>query len=161
MLDTSTFRKILDAMEVFKGNLRYLGYLEPNFDMRLLKLETKTEAVILRYIEKQRKYFGVDFADLINFVIGIFNKYPEVENKWQKRLHYIQVDEFQDVDRQEYELIRRLSYGHGNLFVVGDPDQNIYEWRGSATGIIINFERDMFPCKTVMMNRNTVVHHRY
>lgn len=153
-LDTATFRKILDAMEVYKGDLRYLDYLEPDFDMRTLKPETKTEAVILRYIEKQRKYFGVDFADLINFVMGIFNKHSDVERKWQQRMHYIQVDEFQDVDRQEYELIKRLSYGHGNLFVVGDPDQNIYEWRGSEMGILINFDRDMAPCKTIMMNCN-------
>ncbi len=153
-LDTATFRKILDSMEIYKSDLRYLDYLEPDFDMRTLMPETKMEGVILRYIEKQRKYFGVDFADLINFVMGIFNKYSEVERKWQQRLHYIQVDEFQDVDRQEYELIRRLSYGHGNLFVVGDPDQNIYEWRGSEMSILINFDRDMAPCKTVMMNRN-------
>lgn len=153
-LDTATFRKILDAMEIYKSDLRYLDFLEPDFDMRTITPESKTEAVIIRYIEKQRKYFGVDFADLINFVVGIFNKHPEVERKWQQRLHYIQVDEFQDVDRQEYELIRRLSYGHGNLFVVGDPDQNIYEWRGSEMSILINFDHDMAPCKTIMMNRN-------
>ncbi len=64
-----------------------------------------------------------------------------MRDKWQERLNYIQVDEFQDSSRRELRLVELLSGGYGNLMIVGDPDQNIYEWRGSDVRLLVDFDR--------------------
>lgn len=140
-MDTASFKFMIDQIRYYKNLLTYVEYLsDPNFDYSTLTGEKKTDEIIFRYIKKQRKYFGLDFFDLINFTIYLFGKYPEVLLKWQERLCYIMVDEFQDITVKEFKLIRRLSEGNQNLFVVGDPDQNIYEWRGSNMSVLVDFE---------------------
>lgn len=140
-MDTASFKFMIDQIRYYKNLITYVGYLsDPNFDYNTLTSDRKTDEIIFRYIKKQRKYFGLDFFDLINFTIYLFEKYPDVLLKWQKRLCYIMVDEFQDITAKEFKLIRRLSEYNRNLFVVGDPDQNIYEWRGANMGVIVDFE---------------------
>ncbi len=140
-MDTASFKFMIDQIRYYKNLLTYVEYLaDPNFDYSTLTADKKTDEIILRYIRKQRKYFGLDFFDLINFTIYLFGKYPEVLLKWQQRLCYIMVDEFQDITVKEFKLIRRLSEANQNLFVVGDPDQNIYEWRGSNMSVLVDFE---------------------
>jgi DNA helicase-2/ATP-dependent DNA helicase PcrA len=69
-------------------------------------------------------------------------------------MHYIQVDEAQDSSDSQFELVEMLSRIHQNLFVVGDPDQTIYEWRGAKPEYLVDFDR-MFPnCETIIMNQN-------
>ncbi len=154
-LDSESFSTLLDRIEMYKTDTKYIGWLaDPSFDFGTLSPESREEAVIIRYIAKQKKSFALDFADLIKFVTYIFDNYKDVEKKWQERLCYVQVDEFQDVDIEEYRFVNRLAALHHNLFIVGDPDQNIYEWRGSDNRFIINFDKDNQPCKTVIMNRN-------
>ncbi|MDR0286634.1 MAG: UvrD-helicase domain-containing protein [Clostridiales bacterium] len=96
-----------------------------------------------RYMEKQKKYFGLDFFDLINFTIYLFKKHEDILQKWQNRLHYVMVDEFQDITAKEFKFIRTLTDLHQNFFVVGDPDQNIYEWRGSRMEVLMDFEKNL------------------
>lgn len=140
-MDTASFKFMIDQIRYYKNLITYVEYLsDPDFDYATLTSKTASEEIIFRYIKKQRKYFGVDFFDLINFTIYLFRTYPDVLLKWQKRLCYIMVDEFQDITAKEFKLIRRLSEYNRNLFVVGDPDQNIYEWRGANMGVIVNFE---------------------
>lgn len=140
-MDTASFKFMIDQIRYYKNLITYVEYLSnPNFDYSTLVAQNKTEEIIFRYIKKQRKYFGLDFFDLINFVIYLFRTYPDVLEKWQKKLCYIMVDEFQDITAKEFKLIRRLSEFNRNLFVVGDPDQNIYEWRGANMGVIVDFE---------------------
>src|SRR5690606_19588613 len=74
--------------------------------------------------------------------------------KWQKRLHYIQVDETQDSSQKQFMLIEMLSQFHKNLFVVGDPDQTIYEWRGAKPEILVDFDKQFVDSKTIIMNQN-------
>ena len=140
-MDTASFKFMIDQIRYYKNLITYVEYLSnPNFDYSTLVAQNKTEEIIFRYIKKQRKYFGLDFFDLINFVIYLFRTYPDVLLKWQKKLCYIMVDEFQDITAKEFKLIRRLSEFNRNLFVVGDPDQNIYEWRGANMSVIVDFE---------------------
>jgi len=140
-MDTASFKFMIDQIRYYKNLITYVEYLSnPNFDYSTLVAQNKTEEIIFRYIKKQRKYFGLDFFDLINFVIYLFRTYPDVLEKWQKKLCYIMVDEFQDITAKEFKLIRRLSEFNRNLFVVGDPDQNIYEWRGANMSVIVDFE---------------------
>lgn len=140
-MDTASFKFMIDQIRYYKNLITYVEYLSnPDFDYSTLTSKTPSDEIIFRYIKKQRKYFGLDFFDLINFTIYLFRKYPDVLLKWQKRLCYIMVDEFQDITAKEFKLIRRLSEYNQNLFVVGDPDQNIYEWRGANISIIVDFE---------------------
>lgn len=140
-MDTASFKFMIDQIRYYKNLITYVEYLsDPDFDYSTLTSEKLSDEIIFRYIKKQRKYFGLDFFDLINFVIYLFKTHPDVLEKWRNRLFYIMIDEFQDITAKEFKLIRRLSENNRNLFVVGDPDQNIYEWRGANMDIIVNFE---------------------
>ena len=140
-MDTASFKFMIDQIRYYKNLITYVSYLsDPDFDYDTLTSEKPSDEIMFRYIKKQRKYFGLDFFDLINFTIYLFQTFPEVLEKWRARLCYIMVDEFQDITAKEFKLIRRLTETNRNLFVVGDPDQNIYEWRGANMDVIINFE---------------------
>lgn len=164
-MDTASFKFMIDQIRYYKNRITYVEYLsDPDFDYSTLVSEKKTDEIMFRYIKKQRKYFGLDFFDLINFTIYLFRTYPDILGKWQKRLHYIMVDEFQDITAKEFKLIRRLSEANQNLFVVGDPDQNIYEWRGADMSVLVDFEGWLnnkcfenqygFRCRDIIMSEN-------
>lgn len=115
----------------------------------------KTRAKVYEYyVNRQNTLNALDFDDLIIWVVRMFRKYSEVLAKWQKRFEYILVDEFQDIDTIQYKLIRQLTGVNNSLYVVGDPDQTIYSWRGADVNIIMNFETDFKPCKTIILNEN-------
>ncbi len=108
----------------------------------------------IRYVQKQRKAFMLDFDDLMLFTEYIFRKHSDVLQKWQRRLDYIMVDETQDNSTTQWGLVSMLQAGHKNLFVVGDPDQCIYEWRGAKPGVLVNFSNTYSPCKTIILDQN-------
>ena len=154
-MDTASFQFMIDKIRYYKNLLTYLDYLtDSSFDLKNLTPKNTEEAIIFRYIEKQKKYFGLDFFDLINFAIYLFRKFPGVTEKWQKRIHYVQVDEFQDITVKEFKFIREITLLNKNWFVVGDPDQNIYEWRGSRMHVLLDFADNMTPCKSIIMSNN-------
>ena len=114
-----------------------------------------TEAKVYAYYnERLEKMYGLDFDDLILFTTRIFDLYPNVQEKWAKKFHYIHVDEFQDIDKEQYKLISQLSSYHDNVYVVGDPDQTIFTWRGADVNIIVNFDKDFKDTKTIVLNQN-------
>ncbi len=106
------------------------------------------------YLYQQKKCFGLDYNDLIILTLHIFNTRPEIRLKWQERLEYIMIDEFQDIDPLQLRLMDVLQGYHKNLFVVGDPDQTIYTWRGANVKYILNFTQEYPGTKTVFMNTN-------
>jgi DNA helicase-2/ATP-dependent DNA helicase PcrA len=106
------------------------------------------------YLYQEKKCFGLDYNDLINFTLHIFREHEDIKIKWQKRLEYIMIDEFQDIDALQYELMEVLSSYHRNLFIVGDPDQTIYTWRGASVGFLLNFDEQFKNVKTIYMNDN-------
>ena len=106
------------------------------------------------YDERLHKMYGLDFDDLILFTTRLFTENPEILARWSKKYHYIHVDEFQDIDREQYKLIKQLSSFHDNVYVVGDPDQTIYTWRGADVNIIVNFDKDFKDTKTIVLNQN-------
>lgn len=93
--------------------------------------EEKTEELFVSTILRQRKYLSLDFEDLIYFTLYILQKFPDVKTKWQRKMNYVMVDEVQDCNERDWEIYETISGMHGNLFLVGDPDQTIYEWRGA------------------------------
>lgn len=115
----------------------------------------KIKAQVYDYYEKRLEHMkALDFDDLLLFTNRLLKKDQEVRVKWQRRFDYIHVDEFQDVDKIQYSIIRYLVSDKCNLCVVGDPDQTIYTWRGADVNIIMNFEKDFAPVHTVMLNEN-------
>ena len=93
--------------------------------------EEKTEQLFVSTLLRQRKYLSLDFEDLIYFTLYILQTFPDVKAKWQRKMNYVMVDEVQDCNARDWEIYETLSQMHGNLFLVGDPDQTIYEWRGA------------------------------
>ncbi len=115
----------------------------------------KSKAKIYEYyLNRQKEMFALDFDDLILKTVQLFSRNEEVLEKWQRRFEYVLVDEFQDIDDLQYKLIRFLTGKNASLYVVGDPDQTIYTWRGANVDIIMNFERDFPNTKTIMLNEN-------
>ncbi|MBO4310306.1 MAG: UvrD-helicase domain-containing protein [Lachnospiraceae bacterium] len=155
-----TFSKARDMIEMLKLFERPDYYLDM-FDMSLEKLKEKyDEAVTAKdiifygYLYQEKKCFGLDYNDLIIFTLYTFKVNEESRLKWQKRLMYIMIDEFQDIDKPQYELMEVLSDYHRNLFVVGDPDQTIYTWRGADIHYLLDFDKKFVPAKTIVMNEN-------
>lgn len=154
-LDKDSFQSILDEIRKYKDKLVYLDlFTDPSVDISKIKPENWIEEIIFKYLQKQKKYFALDFSDIINCVIYLFDKKPDVLEKWQERLHYIQVDEFQDITEKEFNLICQLAGKHKNLYVTGDPDQNIFEWRGAIMEIFMDFEKVMLPTKVIKLKEN-------
>jgi len=106
------------------------------------------------YLYQERKCFALDYNDLIKVVLHIFAENPDIKQKWQQRLEYVMIDEFQDIDDLQYDLMEALSGFHKNLFIVGDPDQTIYTWRGARVGYLLDFDKVHPNVKTIMMNVN-------
>lgn len=106
------------------------------------------------YTERQLKLYALDFDDLLLWTVKMFKKFPEVQEKWSRRFNYIHVDEFQDIDEVQYQLIKQLGSNNNSIYVVGDPDQTIYSWRGADVNIIMGFEKDFEDVKTIVLNEN-------
>lgn len=106
------------------------------------------------YLNRQHKLYALDFDDLLLKTVKLFESFPEPLEKWRKRFSYIHVDEFQDIDEIQYKLIKLLCGLENSLYVVGDPDQTIYTWRGADVNIIMNFEKDFSPLETIILNEN-------
>lgn len=96
---------------------------------------------------------AVDFDDLIILCVKLFKENSLILEKWRYRFNYIHVDEFQDTNYYQYELIRLIAF-ELNLFVVGDPDQTIYTWRGASIDYILNFEEDFIDAKSIKLEYN-------
>jgi DNA helicase-2/ATP-dependent DNA helicase PcrA len=97
---------------------------------------------------------AMDFDDLIMRTVFLFEQSPETLEGYRRRFRYIMVDEYQDTDPMQYRFIKLLAEGHGNICVVGDDDQCIYEWRGADITNILNFEKDFPGAKVIKLEQN-------
>ena len=107
-----------------------------------------------RYDERLRAASALDFDDLLLRAVDLFEKAPEVLQKYQQRWLYLHVDEYQDTNRPQYLWVRALAAAHRNLCVVGDDDQSIYGWRGANVQNILDFERDYPDAAVVKLEQN-------
>lgn len=121
---------------------------------QFLTAEKTEDRIFFGYLYEQKKCFGLDYDDLITFAFYILENFEEKLDKWQQRLQYVMVDEFQDVSGLQYEMAELLSAYHGNLFIVGDPDQTIYTWRGARIEYILNFDKVHKDCTDIIMDKN-------
>ena len=106
------------------------------------------------YRDALRDSTALDFDDLLLKSVDLFEQSPSVRAKYAGQFRFVMVDEYQDTNRPQYLLIRRLAEVHRNLCVVGDPDQSIYKWRGADLRNILDFERDFPEATIVKLERN-------
>jgi DNA helicase-2/ATP-dependent DNA helicase PcrA len=107
-----------------------------------------------RYETRLRASGAVDFDDLLGLTVRLWTDHPEVRDYYRNRWRYVLVDEYQDTNAVQYRLLRLLIGDHGNLCVVGDPDQSIYRFRGADLRNILDFERDFAECRVVRLEQN-------
>ncbi len=153
----SNARDMIEIRKLFKDPHYYEDLIRMSLDEIHQKYLAATKAddiIFYGYLYQEKKCFGLDYNDLLKFVLYIFQTNDEIRQKWQERLEYIMIDEFQDIDWIQYELMKALCPYHNNLFVVGDPDQTIYTWRGADIRYLLEFDKNFPGVQTIMMNRN-------
>lgn len=155
------YSDVLNEIEKRKGCFNYVENLA-DIDLKNIKafIDDKSnfdinpiEYIFYKFLYKQRKIFALDFNDLIQFTLYILQNNKTICKKWQNKMQYIQVDEFQDTSTPEFKLVKILSEKYHNLFVVGDPDQLIYTWRG-ARNFIQTFDIYFEKVQTLFLLQN-------
>src|SRR4051794_21870101 len=110
--------------------------------------------VYAHYLKALKDATALDFDDLLLKTVDLFEGSERVRTKYAEQFRFVMVDEYQDTNRPQYLLIRRLAELHRNLCVVGDPDQSIYKWRGADLRNILDFEADFGDATVVKLERN-------
>ncbi len=106
------------------------------------------------YQERMKTANALDFDDILSYTVELFEKFPEVLEKYQNRYKYIMVDEYQDTNHVQFRLVSLLSKAHGNICVVGDDDQSIYKFRGADIENILGFEKQFEGAKVIRLEQN-------
>ena len=112
------------------------------------------EKVYYEYIEILKKNNSVDFDDLLRLPVLLFQEHPDILEMYQDRFKYILIDEYQDTNEVQYKLSKLLAKKYKNIFIVGDPDQSIYMFRGANFRNILNFEKDYANAKVIPLEEN-------
>ena len=110
--------------------------------------------IYIEYNIKLRKNNSVDFDDLLKLPVELFRKNPSILEHYQDKFKYILIDEYQDTNEVQYQLVKLLAAKYQNLFVVGDPDQSIYQFRGANYQNILNFEHDYKNTEVIALEDN-------
>ncbi len=116
--------------------------------------ETLSAVAYKRYNQALRAYNALDFDDLISLPTELFEQQPDILQRWQNRIHYLLVDEYQDTNSSQYLLVRQLVGLRGGLTVVGDDDQSIYAWRGAKPENLQQLQTDFPALKIIKLEQN-------
>ena len=153
----SAARDMIEIQKLFKRPDYYQDMITMSLDTlkeKYDRADTPADIIFYGYLYQEKKCFGLDYNDLIKFSLYIFRQRPDIRLKWQQRLEYIMIDEFQDIDQLQYELMEVLCGYHKNLFIVGDPDQTIYTWRGADVKYLLDFDKKFPGTQTILMVEN-------
>ena len=135
-----TVKRFLDGIAAEKALNGYIeAYMLPG---NTITDQMRRTGNLACYLSRQLKSWSLDFDDLMNFTLFILDRFPDARDYWQEQLNYIMVDEAQDCNTDDWNLIEKLGAKHRNIFVVGDPDQCIYEWRGAKPARFVQFASD-------------------
>ncbi|WP_461810511.1 ATP-dependent helicase [Faecalimonas sp.] len=116
--------------------------------------QTVFKEIYYTYERERNRRKKLDFDDMLVLCYELFTKRPDILKKWQERYSYILIDEFQDINKVQYDVIRMLALPQNNLFIVGDDDQSIYKFRGARPEIMLGFEKDYPDAKKVLLDVN-------
>jgi DNA helicase-2/ATP-dependent DNA helicase PcrA len=144
-------RKILAAISRAKGDGLNLEAYRPTVRGYFGSL---VQLVWRRYEETLRERQALDFDDLLLKILELWRKHPAILEQYQKRWHYLHIDEYQDTNQIQYEIAKQLAARHQNICVVGDVDQSIYSWRGADFRNLLRFEEDYPRAKVVLLEQN-------
>ena len=148
--------KIVGKALGYIGKQKLLGKYPD--DIKIVKPSFEDEKTCLeiyqRYEEEKYKCYSLDFDDLLLQTNYILENYPDIRNKWQDKISHILIDEFQDTNDVEYKMINFLKKPTTSLYVVGDPDQTIYTWRGANQNIILDLNKRYYDMITIVLDRN-------
>lgn len=106
------------------------------------------------YEDWMRRSGLIDFDDMLVMCYELFTQRPDILEAWQKKYQYILIDEFQDINRVQYEIVRMLAKPDNNLFIVGDDDQSVYRFRGAKPEIMLGFPKDYPEAVTILLGKN-------
>lgn len=113
-----------------------------------------TKRVYKKYQELLLQSNALDFDDLLLYTARLLEEHPDVRDKYAGRFHHVLVDEFQDTNIAQYILLKHLASVHNNIFVVGDPDQSVYRWRGADYRNVQRFEQDYPGAQVILLEQN-------
>lgn len=151
--------EVEDEEELVRELLREVGMVKNGLchlkDFHSKYLTQDEFAEVFRSYEHQKKELKkFDFDDMLVQCYALFRKKPEILQGWQKRFKYILIDEFQDINRVQYEVIRMLAAPRYNLFVVGDDDQSIYGFRGAKPELMLYMKQEFPSLRTISLTVN-------
>lgn len=146
---------------LIKKSLHYIGANKSlgkyprdiHIEVERFEEERKCLELYALYEEQLAKTYNLDFDDLLLKTIQILQAFPDVRESWQKRIDHILIDEFQDTNDVQYQLLQLLKKPAATLYVVGDPDQTIYTWRGANQDIILDIDR-RYQMETIVLDQN-------
>ncbi len=152
--DKQLIRRIQTAMSLWKN-----GLIDPDQALKQATTEDEAQAarIYLSYVATLKAYQAVDFDDLIRLPVELFRSNEAVRDKWQRRLRYLLVDEYQDTNTCQYELVKLLVTGVGKkpmFTAVGDDDQAIYAWRGATIENLKTLQVDFPDLKVIKLEQN-------
>ena len=147
---------------IVKKTINYIGSckLKEQYpeDITISHEKFEDEKLCLQFYDEyeqiKNRQFALDFDDLLLRTNEILERDPLIKAKWRNRIDHILIDEFQDTNNTEYKMIKHLLKPSAFLYVVGDPDQTIYTWRGANQGIILDLKDDYPDLKTVILDQN-------
>jgi len=166
-----------DSLQLLKNCLATMGYKDEKGLLKSLRtaisnakndllspsdlskdFRTRTDQllkdVFIAYQEKLKEYNALDFDDLLYLTVKLFRESKETLEHYQKRWSFILIDEYQDTNAAQYFMTKLLVEKHNNIFVVGDPDQSIYSWRGANIQNILEFEKDYENAQVITLEQN-------
>lgn len=157
--DIESTPEVEDEEELMRELLREVGMVKNGLchlkDFHSKYLTQDEFAEVFRSYEHQKKELKkFDFDDMLVQCYALFRKKPEILQGWQKRFQYILIDEFQDINRVQYEVIRMLAAPRYNLFVVGDDDQSIYGFRGAKPELMLYMKQEFPSLRTISLTVN-------
>lgn len=157
--DIESIPEVEDEEELVRELLREVGMVKNGLyhlkDFHSKYLTQDEFAEVFRSYEHQKKELKkFDFDDMLVQCYALFRKKPEILQGWQKRFQYILIDEFQDINRVQYEVIRMLAAPRYNLFVVGDDDQSIYGFRGAKPELMLYMKQEFPSLRTISLTVN-------
>jgi DNA helicase II / ATP-dependent DNA helicase PcrA len=138
----------------FIDEVKNAGYFTGVKEDHAIDLDDPLFSYYEEYESELHKANAVDFGGLITAVLELFEKFPEVLQRYQERFSYLLIDEYQDTNRAQFTLMRQLASVNKNICVVGDEDQSIYSWRGADIRNILDFEKIYPDAKTIKLEQN-------
>lgn len=146
---------VIDAALSFIAKQKLVGNLPGDINESFLSPQKKKSLEFFKEYEKRKnQQYSLDFDDLLIYTRLILKTYPEIKESYNNRYHEILVDEFQDTNDLQYELLTLLAGKEAGIYVVGDPDQTIYTWRGANQKVILDVDQFFYPLNTVILNEN-------